>query len=156
MHLLVFILIKQLLQIKFIEDYCLQVLMSFAYLTDQIDFGLRFKYVLKCDDDTFVRLDKLPKEIEKVTLLYSTPSSNFESVSPYIRVNVQSNDVENTSKLGIYWGYFNGNAHIKNAGKWKETNYILCDKYVTYALGGGYILSKELVQFLGKNLNSLR
>lgn len=88
--------------------------------------NLNFEYLLKCDDDTFVDIPKIIRELKHA------PISKF------------------------YWGYFDGNAHIKRAGKWKETGWILCDKYLPYALGGGYVLSKDLVMYIVNNQDYLR
>lgn len=87
---------------------------------------MNFEYLLKCDDDTFVDVPRVVGELER------TPKHKF------------------------YWGYFDGNAHIKRAGKWKETGWILCDKYLPYALGGGYVLSKDLVAYIVNNRDYLR
>lgn len=133
-----------------------KVLKTFEWLNEQHDFGFLFKYVLKCDDDSFVRIDNLVHELSQIDLMY-IKSDAFEisdNSSPYFRVNFQSNGIKGTPEL--YWGYFNGNAKIKSVGKWKETNWILCDNYLPYALGGGYILSKNLVSYLGQNANYLR
>jgi galactosylxylosylprotein 3-beta-galactosyltransferase len=88
--------------------------------------SLNFEYLLKCDDDSFVDIPKIINEL------------NF------------------APKNKFYWGYFDGNAHIKRAGKWKETDWILCDKYLPYALGGGYVLSKDLVMYIVNNQDYLR
>lgn len=88
--------------------------------------SLNFEYLLKCDDDTFVDIPKIINELKLA------PKNKF------------------------YWGYFDGNAHIKRAGKWKETDWILCDKYLPYALGGGYVLSKDLVMYIVNNQDYLR
>lgn len=107
-----------------------------------------FRYLLKVDDDSFVRLDTLVLELE------SMPAS------------------------GIYWGYFDGRAPVKSQGKWGEPNvragarsaarkllpaantgaraqFHLCDRYLPYALGGGYLLSADLVDFIADNANRL-
>ena len=42
----------------------------------------------------------------------------------------------------LYWGFFDGRAPVWDKGKWAESEYRLCDKYLPYALGGGYVLSK--------------
>ncbi len=31
-------------------------------------------------------------------------------------------------------------------GKWAERNYKLCDRYIPYALGGGYILGNGIIR----------
>ena len=80
-----------------------------------------FKFVFKGDDDTYVNLELFSSKL--VT--------------------------KNHHKL--YWGYFVGNARIKTLGKWKENNWFLCDRYLPYARGGGYVLSYDLANFLSLN-----
>lgn len=42
------------------------------------------------------------------------------------------------------------------SGKWKETDWFLCDNYLPYARGGGYVISRSIVDFVGKNAELLR
>ncbi|XP_050429402.1 beta-1,3-galactosyltransferase 6-like [Adelges cooleyi] len=84
-----------------------------------------FQYLLKCDDDTFVDLPKVVGELEGMP------------------------------KNKLYWGYFNGIANVKKFGKWKEDEWSLCDKYLPYALGGGYVLSNDLVTYIVNNRDYL-
>ncbi len=88
----------------------------------------KFRFVLKCDDDSFVRLPDIVSELE----------SRFSKVK------------------NLYWGFFSGNANVKRKGRWKETKWILCDRYLPYALGGGYVLSASLVQFIAQNHEFLK
>jgi len=44
---------------------------------------------------------------------------------------------------------------LKKKGKYKETEWILCDRFLSYALGGGYVLSKDLIIYLVKNQDYL-
>lgn len=134
-----------------------KVLKSFEWLQGQFEFGVDFKYVLKCDDDSFVRIDNFLHEIAQLELMFLKGEVQTDNVSPYLTVNVQTNDERLIkSNLNLYWGYFNGNAKIKTSGKWKETDWILCDTYLPYALGGGYVLSKNLVTFIAQNGEYLR
>lgn len=142
-----------------------KVLRSFEWLDGQFEYGLVYKYVLKCDDDTFVNLNSLLIEIPKME--YTLANSNLQfplnlppdKLNHFITINMQANDktanilVQNMS---LYWGYFHGSAKVKTSGKWKESDWITCDRYVPYALGGGYMLSKNLVTFIGKNADYLR
>lgn len=89
-----------------------------------------FDFLLKCDDDTFVLVHKVLKELEK-----------WESRG---------------SRKELYWGFFNGKAQVKRSGPWKETDWILCDYYLPYALGGGYVLSYNLVKFIALNVEILK
>ncbi|KAJ8978178.1 hypothetical protein NQ317_009666 [Molorchus minor] len=134
---------------------------SFEWLNDQYDYGLGFKYVLKCDDDSFVNLKTLPEEINAIENTYLTDLDS--SLRPalqeteYLSVNLQVNDRHiKPYNLNIYWGYFSGSARIKSRGKWKESSWIAADRYVPYAVGGGYILSKDLVTFIARNAKDLR
>ncbi|XP_063231069.1 beta-1,3-galactosyltransferase 6-like [Bacillus rossius redtenbacheri] len=98
-----------------------KVLETFLWLHQNVSF----RYVLKCDDDSFVRVDDIIVDLKK-----------------------NSND-------RLYWGFFNGRARVQRSGKWKETNWILCDYYLPYALGGGYVLSSSLVQYVAENAKNL-
>lgn len=86
-----------------------------------------FSYLLKVDDDSFVHLD----------VLYDELAHRKE-----------------TSKL--YWGYFVGASHIQKSGQWAESNWFLCDRYLPYAVGGGYVLSSDLVDYITSNAHLLQ
>jgi len=88
--------------------------------------NFKFEFLLKCDDDTFVDLEKVIEELQQVT----DPT--------------------------LYWGFFDGRAPVQTKGKWADPNYRLCDKYIPYALGGGYILGKSLVEYLAENAKDLQ
>lgn len=105
---------------------------SYETLTKKVLYAFKeiyeyyeFDFVMKCDDDTFALVHKILKELDKW-------------------------DSKGTKKE-LYWGFFNGKAHVKRSGPWKETDWILCDYYLPYALGGGYILSYNLVKFIAVN-----
>ena len=99
-----------------------KLLRTIIWIEDNVDA----KFVMKVDDDSFVRLDKL------------VPSLSTKE------------------HLGrIYWGFFKGNARIKRAGAWKETKWFLSDHYLPYAVGGGYVISFDLVKFISNNANYL-
>jgi len=107
---------------------------SFANLTSKVLRALvwtakniHFSYLLKCDDDTFVVLNTLLNELK-----------------------------HRTSTKMYYWGFFDGRASVKKAGKYQEQNWFLCDKYIPYALGGGYVLSGDLVQLIALNSAHLK
>lgn len=139
------------------QNLAFKVVKSFEWLSDQYDYGLKFKYVLKCDDDSFIRADKLAAEIINIESTYLTADSkNKVASTAFITVNAQINKGAIKKPLQVYWGYFHGNAKVKTAGKWQEPDWIVCDRYVPYALGGGYILSKKLVTFIAQNQEYLR
>lgn len=86
--------------------------------------------MLKCDDDTYVKLDRLTAELlvydELIDAEYPVPALRPE----------------------LYWGYFSANAHVRQAGRWAEQNYVLADRYHPYALGGGYVVSRGAVRWV--------
>ncbi|KAJ8920912.1 hypothetical protein NQ315_015705 [Exocentrus adspersus] len=136
---------------------------SFIWLNDQLDYGLGFKYILKCDDDSFINLSYLPQEIINIEKNYISSDITYpfqptsERGNRYLSSNAQVNNKKlKGHHLSLYWGYFSGNAKIKTTGKWAETDWIASDRYIPYALGGGYVLSKNLVTYIAKNANNLR
>lgn len=94
---------------------------SLAWVNDNVSF----KYLFKCDDDTYARIDLIRGELE-------------------IR-----NDKSPAEML--YLGYFYGKGKVKKSGPWKETEWQLCDMYIPYARGGGYILSDNVIDFVATN-----
>lgn len=99
-----------------------KVLQTFKW----IDQNVNSSYLLKVDDDSFVRLDVIISELR--------------STSP---------------RKNLYWGFFRGDAHVKFFGSWAEKKWHLCDRYLPYAQGGGYILSSDLVNFIARNADLL-
>ncbi|XP_055389425.1 beta-1,3-galactosyltransferase 6 [Condylostylus longicornis] len=94
-----------------------------------------FDYILKVDDDTYVKLDYLANELVS-----------------YDRKLLRIANVEQDKLLPeLYWGYFNGKANIKTKGIWKETHYNLCNHYIPYALGGGYVISRNIALYIKNN-----
>jgi galactosylxylosylprotein 3-beta-galactosyltransferase len=91
-----------------------------------LDALFEFSYLLKCDDDTFIVLETIAKELG-----------------------------QRTDKRSLYWGFFDGRAHVKRAGKWVEKDWFLCDRYLPYALGGGYVVSHDLVRRVITNSDGL-
>ncbi|XP_076054852.1 beta-1,3-galactosyltransferase 6-like [Oratosquilla oratoria] len=92
-----------------------------------VHYHIKFRFLLKCDDDTFVQISQVYKELMNI---------------PY--------------KQRFYWGFFDGRATPKKTGPWKEREWILCDHYLPYALGGGYVLSSDLVAFVATNAKYLK
>ncbi|XP_022090276.1 beta-1,3-galactosyltransferase 6-like [Acanthaster planci] len=91
-----------------------------------LDRTVDFQYLLKVDDDTFVRLDALVEELKT------------------------------KSRVRLYWGFFDGRAHVHKSGKYKETDWVLCDRYLPFAVGGGYVLSSDLVGFVAQSAPLLK
>lgn len=105
------------------QNLTLKVLKSFKWINENIDC----KFILKVDDDSFVRLGKLLEAVEQ------------------------------KEKYGrIYWGFFRGDANVKQRGPWAEPNWVLCDKYLPYANGGGYVLSQDLVNYISVQSSMLQ
>ena len=107
-----------------------KVLATFVQLHTSIDF----KYLLKVDDDSFVVIDRVYNEL-----------------------------MQNNYPSDLYWGYFNSASVIRSVksedsiyARYIETKYVLCDHYIPYALGGGYVLSANLVSFISDNAERLK
>ncbi|GLG94204.1 Hexosyltransferase [Gryllus bimaculatus] len=119
---------KDLMLLESVEDsygrLTLKVLQAFVWLEENV----KYKFTLKCDDDSFVNVQELIKLLK-----------NYEEDPDH-----------------LYLGFFSGHATVQKEGKWKESNWILCDYYLPYALGGGYILSQELTNFIARNAKDLQ
>lgn len=116
---------KDLLLLPYLKDsysgLTAKLLEAFKWIAQQH----QFEFLLKVDDDSFVRLDALYDEmVEKDRATKSEAHST------------------------LYWGYFDGRAHVKRTGQWTESDWFLCDRYLPYALGGGYVLSRRLVDYV--------
>ena len=85
-----------------------------------------FQYLFKGDDDTFVNLKGM-----------------LDELSP-------------KRKTRLYWGFFDGRANVKKIGKWAEPSWILCDRYLPHARGGGYVVSSDLANFISTNADYLQ
>lgn len=83
-------------------------------------------YVLKVDDDSLARIDLIADHLSE------------------------------KPKGPLYWGFFSGNAPVFRKGKWADEEWFLCDRYLPYARGGGYVLSADLVRFAASNADILR
>ena len=90
-----------------------------------LDKSVQTDFVMKVDEDSFVRLGEVVQALE------SKP------------------------KEKLYWGYFSGAAKIQKYGKWAEPDYFLCDYFLPYAVGGGYVISSDIVQYLAANADKL-
>ena len=90
-----------------------------------VDKNTNYSFVLKLDDDSFPKLDRIELELKK-----------------------------RTSHRPLYWGLVQSRKPNKK-GKWAETHWKLCDKYLPYALGGGYVLSKDLIHRIAINADGL-
>ncbi|KAJ0023627.1 hypothetical protein NQD34_003526 [Periophthalmus magnuspinnatus] len=112
---------KDLLLLPDLKDSYENLTLKLVHMYSWLDQNVDFKFVLKADDDTFARLDLIKDELK-------------------------SKDPNR-----LYWGFFSGRGRVKSAGKWRESTWDLCDYYLPYALGGGYILSSDLVHYIRLN-----
>ncbi|KAJ2948794.1 hypothetical protein O0L34_g8052 [Tuta absoluta] len=103
------------------------------------------KYLIKTDDDSFLRIDLIIQNLEAFA-----PSMSDPQIADYV-----SYKPNQPAAQGLYWGYFNGRARVYLSGKWKEEDWFLCDKYLPYALGGGYVISKKIVDYVARNSDVL-
>lgn len=120
---------KDVLLLPNVEDSFDQLTTKVLATFLQLHKSVDFSYLLKVDDDSFVVVDKLHDELKH---------TNYPS--------------------GLYWGFFDGRGPVMRGEKekYRETEYFLCDLYIPYALGGGYVLSANIVGFLAANAAMLR
>lgn len=88
-----------------------QLLLSFKWAVTNVSF----KYLLKCNDVSFISVRKL------------------------------LNEIKNFPAEGFLWGYFIGNQNVTRDGLKAEPHWNLCTTYLPYPAGGGYLLSRDLV-----------
>lgn len=85
----------------------------------------------------------------------------------YVRVGGLLKALKDISHPRLYWGFLDGRAKPIRKGKWKETDWLLCDRYLPYQvypifqfykwqLGGGYVLSHALADYLARNAGLFR
>ena len=53
----------------------------------------------------------------------------------------------------LYMGYFSGRARVKKTGPWAEPKWNICDYYLPNARGGGYVLGRNAVGFIARNID---
>ena len=87
----------------------------------------QFKYILKCDDDTFVDLGRVASELQR-----------------------------RQYHARFYWGFMMGHNRIHSYGRYREDDWSVCDHYLPYAAGGGYVVSRDLVELLAQNRAHLK
>lgn len=115
-----------LLLLPRLQDSYTNLTRKVLYAFQWLDESVEFSYVLKVDDDSFVLLNALSSELSG-----------------------------RRSPKSLYWGFFDGRATPKSRGKWSEGEWFLCDRYLPYALGGGYVLSRDLVRAISANADKL-
>lgn len=122
------------------QNLTMKLLLSLRNITEKY----QFKYLLKCDDDSYVRLNMILKDLVNYRHRIERHYGNYGNYGNY-----------GPPPPELYWGYFNGRATIQKHGPWTETNFIYAERYLPYALGGGYVLSYNLVKFMSDNLEKL-
>ncbi|CAL8142685.1 unnamed protein product [Orchesella dallaii] len=118
------------------QNLTLKLTESLTYISSSVPF----RYVLKCDDDSFVRVDAVVEELEE----------------RQARIRGKPTSKQNAGEKCYFWGFFDGRARVNKKGKWKEEDYNLCDLYIPYALGGGYVINKLCSDFIVRNQATLR
>ena len=90
---------------------------------------INFTYLMKCDDDTFVYVDLLVSELRK-----------------------------RPKTTGLYYGRIEYNSPVLRDPKyeWFDPDWDLAATYMPYAIGGGYILSWDLVGMLARQASYLK
>ena len=86
-----------------------------------------FDFLVKTDDDSYVRLDKLASTLRKL---------NCDE--------------------RLYWGYFIGCSVPQHMGRWAEAKWNICPQYIPYAMGGGYVLSWKVVGMIARHADRLK
>ncbi|KAL2344241.1 hypothetical protein Fmac_005526 [Flemingia macrophylla] len=113
--------------VPYMDHYDLVVLKTVAIT----EYGIRSvaaKYIMKCDDDTFVRVDSIISEARKV--------GNGRS---------------------LYIGNMNYHHRPLRHGKWAVTYEEWSEEeYPTYANGPGYIVSSDIAEFIVSNFEKRR
>lgn len=120
-------------QIDVYENLTQKLLNGFQRSIEEFNF----EYLMKVDDDVFVNLPIITEELRTYHVSTHNQYRNY------------------TIRPELYWGYFNANSPVLRNGKWADPQYFLTEKYMAYALGGGYLLSSNLVNYVVYNRNVL-
>ncbi|XP_039765464.1 beta-1,3-galactosyltransferase 6 [Pararge aegeria] len=137
---------KDMLLLENFEDGYKKLASKLIHSLEWLSKNLReLKYVIKCDDDSFVRVDLIVRDLEAYA-----PEMKGHSISNYVSRKDSLSEYK-----GLYWGYFNGRAPVFKKGKWQEKAWFLCDTYLPYALGGGYVISRSIVDYVARNSDLL-
>ena len=89
----------------------------------------RFQYLLKTDDDCFLNVEAILKELSDLR------------------------DDGYTSH--VWWGRFRHNWAVEVHGKWAERTY-MSPVYPRFACGAGYVISRDIVAWLAENMDHLQ
>ncbi len=109
------------------HDLTQRTIESFQTAVKQFDFS----YVLKCDEDTYVDVPRLASKLQRR------------------RKNPLKKEVPLYWGEMLTWKIFSGGLH-------GEKHFAVCERYLPYALGGGYVLSRDLVELLVQSAPYLR
>ncbi|XP_075452892.1 UDP-GalNAc:beta-1,3-N-acetylgalactosaminyltransferase 2 isoform X1 [Ascaphus truei] len=86
-----------------------------------------FEFLLKTDDDCYIDMDNV-----------------FNTI-----------DHKKLERSNTWWGNFRLNWAVDRTGKWQELEY-LSPAYPAFACGSGYVISKDIVQWLASNSDRLK
>ncbi|KAF8681863.1 hypothetical protein HU200_045308 [Digitaria exilis] len=113
--------------VPFIDSYDLVVLKTVA-ICDYAARAVPAKYVMKCDDDTFVRLDSVMAEVKKIS-----------------------------DGKSLYLGNMNYYHRPLRVGKWAVSfEEWPQEEYPPYADGAGYIVSSDIASFVASEMETGR
>ena len=118
---------KDLVLLHTLKDDYRNLTRKVLYTLVWVNEQLQFSYLLKCDDDTYVCVNAVLSELRR-----------------------------RRSTESLYWGYFTGRNRPLSKGKWAEHNWFLCDHFLPFAMGGGYVISADLVQRVARNADGLQ
>ncbi|WJX56997.1 hypothetical protein P8452_42598 [Trifolium repens] len=106
--------------VPYLDHYHLVALKTIAICEYGIRTDVAAKYIMKCDDDTFVRVDSVISKARQVQ-----------------------------SGKSFYMGYINSHPKPMHRGKW-AVNYEdwVEEEYPPYADGPGYIISSDIARFI--------
>lgn len=79
----------------------------------------QFTFIFKCNTATFAVLSKITDFLEK-----------------------------QRADISLLWGFFSGGVPATKEGKFGEKHWFLCNNYLPYPQGGGYVISKDLVEII--------
>ena len=89
---------------------------------------------------------------KQFTLLLKVNHASFVDINNLLRVVVTVNSPY------LLWGYFRGNEEIRRTGPHSEKEWNLCQTFLPFPEGGGYIVSRnviEMITTLGPNLQHM-
>jgi len=103
------------------EEHFFNLTRKVMYALLYVQKNYDFDYVMKCDDDTYV------------------------NVHPFM------NALSHFKDEYLYWGYYEGGAIVLDHGRHEEKKWFICDNYLPYAAGGGYVFGKGIVKYITDN-----